>query len=71
MCVCVCVCVCVSDARQMTLKPSLSTMMPRNGEATAEMMYTKLLMMLASLELRSYLSSRNTLKERDVHVHSL
>jgi len=43
------------------LKPVWSTRMPRNGETTAEMIYTRLLRMLAWSEEMKYLSIRNTL----------
>lgn len=49
-------------SHHMRLRPVLSTRMPRNGEAPAEMRYTRLFKMLAWLELTEYLSIRNTLQ---------
>ena len=47
----------------ITLKPVASTATPRKGDATAEMMYTKLFTALALVALYCHLSSKNTLQK--------
>ena len=51
------------NIHQNRLHPVLSTAMPKTGHASADMKYTILLTILATLGVIMYLSSRKTLKE--------
>ena len=53
------------NLRQIKLKPILPMKMPKTGQPTTEIKYTRLLRKSAAEELSPYLFTKNFLGERD------